>query len=78
MKAQALGMPGVTVDGNDVLAVYHATQLAVERARGGAGPTFLVAQTYRIEGHTVGDPLTYRPKGEVLSLIHISEPTRPY
>ena len=65
LKAQALGMPGVTVDGNDVLAVYHATQLAVERARGGAGPTFLVAQTYRVEGHTVGDPLTYRAKGEV-------------
>ena len=37
----------------------------MERARSGAGPTFLVAQTYRIEGHTVGDPLTYRPKGEV-------------
>ena len=65
LKAQALGMPGVTVDGNDVLAVYEAARLAVERARSGAGPTFLVAQTYRIEGHTVGDPLTYRPKGEV-------------
>jgi len=65
LKAQALGMPGLTVDGNDVLAVYEATRLAVERARSGAGPTFLVAQTYRIEGHTVGDPLTYRPKGEV-------------
>ena len=65
LKAQALGMPGVTVDGNDVLAVYDATRAAVERARKGEGPTFLVAQTYRIEGHTVGDPLTYRPKGEV-------------
>lgn len=63
-KAQALGMPGVTVDGNDVLAVYEATAEAVERARKGGGPTFLVAQTYRIEGHTVGDPLTYRPKEE--------------
>ena len=38
LKAQALGMPGVTVDGNDVLAVYEATRLAVERARSGAGP----------------------------------------
>jgi len=64
LKAQALGMPGVTVDGNDVLAVYEATRQAVERARAGDGPTFLVAQTYRIEGHTVGDPLTYRPKEE--------------
>jgi TPP-dependent pyruvate/acetoin dehydrogenase alpha subunit len=65
LKAQAFGMAGVTVDGNDVLAVYDATRQAVERARSGGGPTFLVAQTYRIEGHTVGDPLSYRPKGEV-------------
>ena len=63
-KAKAFGMEGVTVDGNDVLAVHEATQAAVARARAGAGPTFLVAQTYRIEGHTVGDPLTYRPPGE--------------
>ncbi len=64
LKAQAWGMPAVTVDGNDVLAVYEAACAAVARARAGAGPTFLVAQTYRIEGHTVGDPLTYRPKDE--------------
>jgi pyruvate dehydrogenase E1 component alpha subunit len=64
LKAQALGMPGVTVDGNDVLAVLEATGQAVARARAGAGPTFLVAQTYRVEGHTVGDPLSYRPAGE--------------
>jgi TPP-dependent pyruvate/acetoin dehydrogenase alpha subunit len=63
-KAQAFGLPGVTVDGNDVLAVYDAVRRAAERARRGEGPTLLVAQTYRIEGHTVGDPLTYRPKGE--------------
>jgi pyruvate dehydrogenase E1 component alpha subunit len=64
LKAQAFGMPAVVVDGNDVLAVYEATRDAAERARRGDGPTFLVAQTYRIEGHTVGDPLSYRPKGE--------------
>lgn len=64
MKAQAFGLTGVTVDGNDVLAVYEAVRQAVSRARRGGGPTLLVAQTYRIEGHTVGDPLTYRPKGE--------------
>jgi TPP-dependent pyruvate/acetoin dehydrogenase alpha subunit len=63
-KAQAFGLPGVTVDGNDVLAVYEAVRQAAGRARSGHGPTLLVAQTYRIEGHTVGDPLTYRPKGE--------------
>jgi TPP-dependent pyruvate/acetoin dehydrogenase alpha subunit len=65
LKAQALGLPGFTMDGNDVLAVYEAVRQAAERARRGGGPTLLVAQTYRIEGHTVGDPLTYRPKGEV-------------
>jgi len=64
-KAQAFGMAGATVDGNDVLAVHEAVSAAAGRARAGEGPTLLVAQTYRIEGHTVGDPLTYRPKGEV-------------
>jgi TPP-dependent pyruvate/acetoin dehydrogenase alpha subunit len=64
-KASGFGLPGQTVDGNDVLAVYRAVGGAVDRARRGEGPTFLVAQTYRIEGHTVGDPLTYRPAGEV-------------
>jgi len=57
-------LPGLTVNGNDVLAVYEAVRQAAGRARRGDGPTLLVAQTYRIEGHTVGDPLTYRPKGE--------------
>ena len=63
-KAQAFGLSGLTVDGNDVLAVYEALRQAAEGARRGDGPTLLVAQTYRIEGHTVGDPLTYRPEGE--------------
>ena len=64
LRAQAFGLPGVTVDGNDVLAVYEAVYWATNRARHGEGPALLVAQTYRIEGHTVGDPLTYRPEGE--------------
>jgi pyruvate dehydrogenase E1 component alpha subunit len=64
LKAQGFGLPGATVDGNDVLAVYNAVCEATERARRGNGPTLVVAQTYRIEGHTVGDPLSYRPKGE--------------
>jgi TPP-dependent pyruvate/acetoin dehydrogenase alpha subunit len=51
-RAQAFGLPGVTVDGNDVLAVYEAAAQAAERARRGAGPTLVVAQTYRIEGHS--------------------------
>jgi acetoin:2,6-dichlorophenolindophenol oxidoreductase subunit alpha len=64
LKAQAFGMRAVTIDGNDLLTVYETTCDCVSQARAGLGPTLLVAQTYRIEGHTVGDPLTYRPKEE--------------
>jgi TPP-dependent pyruvate/acetoin dehydrogenase alpha subunit len=64
VKARALGISGATVDGNDVLAVYEAVRTAAEQARSGGGPTLLVAQTYRVEGHTVGDPLTYRAREE--------------
>jgi acetoin:2,6-dichlorophenolindophenol oxidoreductase subunit alpha len=64
LKAQAFGMPAVVLDGNDLLAVHEAVRQAVEQARAGGGPTFMVAQTYRIEGHTVGDPLSYVPKDE--------------
>jgi TPP-dependent pyruvate/acetoin dehydrogenase alpha subunit len=63
-RAQAFGLRGATVDGNDVLAVYRAVLNAAGHARRGEGPTLLVAQTYRVEGHTIADPLTYRPKGE--------------
>jgi len=65
-KAVAYGMPGVRVDGNDVLAVHFATKRAVERARGGGGPTFLEALTYRRMGHSSSDdPTKYRDSSEV-------------
>src|SRR5262249_4428265 len=51
-RAIAYGMPGLRVDGNDVLAVYSATQDAVERARKGGGPTLIEALTYRYTPHT--------------------------
>jgi pyruvate dehydrogenase E1 component alpha subunit len=63
-RAIPFGFPGIEVDGNDVLAVYQTAQEAVARARRGEGPTLIVADTYRIMGHTIGDPLTYRAKGE--------------
>ena len=64
--AQAYGMPGVVVDGNDVLAVYAATRAAVERARTGGGPTLLEAKTYRLLPHTSDDDdRRYRDLGEV-------------
>jgi pyruvate dehydrogenase E1 component alpha subunit len=64
-RAEAYGFPGVIVDGNDVLAVYEATQQAVERARAGQGPTFIEGKTYRFRGHYEGDPMVYRSKEEM-------------
>jgi pyruvate dehydrogenase E1 component alpha subunit len=59
-KAVGYGMPGVRVDGGDVLAVYEAVAEAVERARAGDGPTFIEAVTYRAAPHaTADDPSVY-------------------
>jgi len=59
-KAVGYGIPGVRVDGGDVLAVYEATREAVDRARAGEGPTFIEAVTYRLAPHaTADDPRAY-------------------
>ena len=63
-RACAYGIPGVTVDGNDVLAVYEAAREAVQRARAGKGPTLLELLTYRITGHSRRDPCLYQPEEE--------------
>jgi len=54
-RGEAFGIPAEQVDGQDVRAVFDAAELAVERARRGDGPTFLVLNTYRFHGHHVGD-----------------------
>ena len=64
-RAPANGMPGVLVDGNDVVAVRDAMSVAVHRARSGEGPSVLEALTYRHFGHSRTDPGTYRPAEEV-------------
>ena len=64
-RAVAYGIPGIVVDGNDVLAVYEATREAVARARRGEGSTLLECKTYRLKGHSRFDPAAYRPKKEV-------------
>jgi len=64
-RAKSYNMPGVIVDGNDVLAVYEETNKAVERARSGRGPTLVECKTYRYRGHWEGDPEVYRTKEEV-------------
>ena len=65
-RGPAYGMPGVEVDGDDVLAVYEKAGEAIARARRGEGPTLLECLTYRWFGHHVGDPgVSYRPKEEI-------------
>ena len=65
VRADSYAMPGVVVDGNDVLAVRAAMEEAVTRARSGQGPTLLEAKTYRHRGHYEGDMGAYRPPQEV-------------
>ncbi|HEY5146987.1 MAG TPA: thiamine pyrophosphate-dependent dehydrogenase E1 component subunit alpha [Polyangiaceae bacterium] len=66
LKARAYGIPGVRVDGNDLLAVSKAMQGALDRARAGGGPTFVEAVTYRMGPHsTSDDPSRYRSQAEV-------------
>lgn len=68
VRAVAYDMPGVTVDGNDILEVYNAAREAVDRARNGEGPTLLECKTYRWRGHHEGDPnqgCTYREREEI-------------
>jgi pyruvate dehydrogenase E1 component alpha subunit len=64
-RAVSYGIPGVTVDGNDVLAVYEAVGEAVARARKGEGPTLVECKTCRHRGHFEGDTMTYRTEEEV-------------
>jgi pyruvate dehydrogenase E1 component alpha subunit len=64
-RAAGYGIPGVTVDGNDVMAVYEEAHKAVTRARKGEGPTLLECKTYRHKGHSRFDPAKYRPREEV-------------
>lgn len=64
VRAQSYGIPGVLVDGNDVLAVYEAAKGAVERARAGDGPTLIECKTYRHLGHYQGDAQRYRDPEE--------------
>lgn len=68
-RAKPFGIPGVTVDGNDLLAVWQAARAAVRRARDGGGPTLIEARTYRLRGHVEAEVTflqgRYREEGEV-------------
>lgn len=63
-RAKAYGIPGVTIDGNDVIKVAETTAEAVERARRGEGPTLIEAETYRWRGHSRSDARKYRTREE--------------
>lgn len=63
-RAVGFGIPSVTVDGQDVIAVYEAAKAAVERARRGEGPSLIDCKTYRYYGHFEGDPMVYRTREE--------------
>jgi pyruvate dehydrogenase E1 component alpha subunit len=64
-RAAGYDMPGVIVDGNDVIAVHEAISAAVDRARKGEGPSLVECKTYRWRGHFEGDACTYREPGEL-------------
>lgn len=76
-RADAYGMPGVIVDGNDVEAVYEASLAAVERARRGDGPTLIEAKTLRMLGHAIHDGAEYVPR-ELLAEWEARDPLRRY
>jgi acetoin:2,6-dichlorophenolindophenol oxidoreductase subunit alpha len=73
-RAEAYGMQAKKVDGQDVEAVYAGALDALEHAREGKGPVFLLCETFRLTGHYVGDPQVYRPKGELQELRETQDP----
>jgi acetoin:2,6-dichlorophenolindophenol oxidoreductase subunit alpha len=73
-RAEAYGMAAMTVDGQDVEAVYETAKKALKQVRDGKGPVFLVADCVRLSGHYVGDPQVYRPKEEIRELRQTRDP----
>jgi pyruvate dehydrogenase E1 component alpha subunit/2-oxoisovalerate dehydrogenase E1 component alpha subunit len=76
-RAQAYGCQGARVDGNDVLAVYEVTRLAIDRARHGLGPTLIEADTMRMRGHAEHDDMKYVPESLVAEWAE-KDPIRRY
>jgi pyruvate dehydrogenase E1 component alpha subunit len=77
VRAAGYGIPGMTVDGNDVLAVYGAALEAVARARRGDGPSLIECKTMRIRGHSEHDDASYVPK-DMLNAWRAKDPIRQY
>ncbi len=77
-RAQGYNVLGISVDGNDVMAVYNAGNYLVKRARAGEGPSLFECKTYRIKGHFVGDPEKYRKKEDVSHWQGVLDPINRY
>ena len=73
-RAVAFGMHSMKIDGQDVEAVHKAAARALKHARDGKGPVFLLANTYRLVGHYIGDPQVYREKSELQELRDTKDP----
>jgi pyruvate dehydrogenase E1 component alpha subunit len=78
LRAGGYNIPGIAVDGNDVLSVRQAALPAVERARRGEGPSLIENKTYRIRGHFEGDPQKYRTRSEVQDWQDQRDPIRQF
>jgi pyruvate dehydrogenase E1 component alpha subunit len=76
-RAVSYGIPGITIDGNDIITVYETAKEIIKRAREGGGPSLLEVKTYRIKGHFVGDPELYRNKKEVKE-FWLNEPIKKF
>jgi len=75
-RSASYDIPGVRVDGNDVIAVYEAAVEAVARAREGKGPTLIECRTYRVRGHYEGDAMSYRTKEETADWVENHDPIK--
>jgi acetoin:2,6-dichlorophenolindophenol oxidoreductase subunit alpha len=68
-RAKGYNIPGMRVDGNDPVAVYNASKVAIERARAGEGPTLIEAMTFRFNGHVIGDNSDYIPTADMTAAL---------
>lgn len=75
-RAQSYGIPGITIDGSDVLQIMDVTREAVDRARNGEGPSLIEAKTYRWKGHSKTDARKYRSREEEQEWIERRDPIR--